>query len=156
MGFINSYKRLEKLCGEILNDDRRVSAYIDEMENTPKGSFYVEYWKTDLEKLKHYRWVRNKISHDPDYSEENLCNSEDEEWIDSFYDRIINRTDPLAIYRKEVERYKKKMYEQAKSEKNPQEKENIPQKAPRKSVGCATYLICGILAIILIIILTLF
>ena len=29
MGFIESYKRLEKLCGDLLNDDRRVSAYID-------------------------------------------------------------------------------------------------------------------------------
>lgn len=31
MGFIESYKHLEKLCGEVLNDDRRISAYIDEM-----------------------------------------------------------------------------------------------------------------------------
>ena len=82
-------ERLNKFCEEIggnksVTTDKAINRYIDEMENTPKGSFYVEYWKTDLEKLKHYRWVRNKISHDPDYSEENLCNSEDEEWIDSF------------------------------------------------------------------------
>ena len=31
MGFIDSYKHLGKMCGEVLNDDRRVSAYIDEM-----------------------------------------------------------------------------------------------------------------------------
>ena len=31
MSFTESYKQLEKLCGEIMNDDRRVSAYIDEM-----------------------------------------------------------------------------------------------------------------------------
>ena len=37
MGFIDSYKHLEKLCGEILNDERKVSAYIDEMINTPRG-----------------------------------------------------------------------------------------------------------------------
>ncbi len=35
MGFIESYKHLEKICGEVLNDDRRISAYIDEMLNTP-------------------------------------------------------------------------------------------------------------------------
>lgn len=33
MGFIDSYKRLEKLCGEVLNDDKRIPAYIDEMKN---------------------------------------------------------------------------------------------------------------------------
>ena len=27
MSFTESYKQLEKLCGEIMNDDRRVSAY---------------------------------------------------------------------------------------------------------------------------------
>ncbi|MFR3416709.1 MAG: DUF6548 family protein [Christensenellales bacterium] len=32
---MNSYKHLEKLCGEIMRDERRVSAYIDEMTCTP-------------------------------------------------------------------------------------------------------------------------
>ena len=41
MGFIEPYKHLEKLCGEVLNDDRRISAYIDEMKNTPRGSYLV-------------------------------------------------------------------------------------------------------------------
>ena len=31
MEFMNAYKHLEKLCGDILNDERRISAYIDEM-----------------------------------------------------------------------------------------------------------------------------
>ena len=43
MGFIESYKHLEKLCGEVLNDDRRISAYIDEMINTPRGSLKMSY-----------------------------------------------------------------------------------------------------------------
>ena len=34
--FIDAYKRLEKLCGEIMNDEHRVTAYIDEMKNTPR------------------------------------------------------------------------------------------------------------------------
>ena len=60
MGFIESYKHLEKLCGEVLNDDRRISAYIDEMINTPRGSYLVKGWDDDLKQLKHYRWVRTK------------------------------------------------------------------------------------------------
>ena len=51
MGFIDSYKHLEKLCGEVLNDDRRVSAYIDEMLRTPRGSYYVRTWDEDLKIL---------------------------------------------------------------------------------------------------------
>lgn len=38
MGFNDSYKHLEKLCGEVLNDDRRVSAYIAKIPNLSNRS----------------------------------------------------------------------------------------------------------------------
>ena len=47
MGFIDSYKRLEKICGEVMNDERRVSAYIEEMANTPQGHYLVKGWEND-------------------------------------------------------------------------------------------------------------
>ena len=100
MGFIDSYKHLEKLCGEILNDDRRLSAYIDEMINTPNGNHYVRNWDDDLKTLKHYRWVRNQISHEPGCNEANMCDPEDTLWLNNFYSRIMNQTDPLSMYRK--------------------------------------------------------
>lgn len=98
MGFIDSYKHLEKLCGDILNDDKRVSAYIDEMINTPRGSYLVRGWDDDLKQLKHYRWVRNKIVHEPGCTEQNMCKPEDALWLDDFHARIMNQTDPLALY----------------------------------------------------------
>lgn len=52
MSFMNSYKHLEKLCGEIMRDERRVSAYIDEMTCHPFGSSLVAGWNNDLKKLK--------------------------------------------------------------------------------------------------------
>lgn len=100
MGFIESYKYLEKLCGEVLSDERRISAYIDEMINTPYGSHIVDGWNNDLKQLKHYRWIRNQISHEPGCTEENMCNPGDTEWINNFYSRIMNQTDPLALYAK--------------------------------------------------------
>lgn len=100
MGFMDAYKRLEKLCGEIMKDDRRVSAYIDEMLRLPNGSRMVAGWNDDLKQLKHYRWVRNQIAHDPDRTEQNMCQPEDIRWIEDFYARIMNQTDPLALYRK--------------------------------------------------------
>lgn len=59
MGFIESYKHLEKICSEILGDNRGVPAYIDEMLKTPLDSYFVSGWDEDLKQLKHYRWVRN-------------------------------------------------------------------------------------------------
>lgn len=102
MGFIDSYKHLEKLCGDLLNDDRRVSAYIDEMLNSPRGAYYVKTWDEDLKKLKHYRWVRNQIAHEPGCTEENMCEPKDELWLDEFYSRILNQTDPLSLYRQAI------------------------------------------------------
>ena len=102
MGFIDSYKHLEKLCGEVMNDDRRISAYIDEMLSIPRGPYYVKTWNEDLKKLKHYRWIRNQISHEPDCTEENMCEPEDELWLDEFYYRImhqkINKSYPILMY----------------------------------------------------------
>ena len=102
MEFMNSYKHLEKICGEIFNDKRCVSAYIDEMIKNPNGSFYVEGWNSDLKQLKHYRWVRNKIVHEFDCYEEDLCDIDDIRWLEDFYSRIMNQTDPLALYAQSI------------------------------------------------------
>lgn len=100
MSFIESYKHLDKICGEMFETQYGVSAYIEEMLNNPHGSFLVRGWENDLKQLKHYRWIRNQIVHEPDCYEQNMCESGDTEWLDDFYERIINQTDPLAMYRK--------------------------------------------------------
>lgn len=100
MGFIESYKHLEKLCGDMLQTQHGISAYIDDMGNTPNGCYWVKGWDEDLNRLKHYRWIRNQISHEPNCTEENMCEYGDAQWIDDFYDRIMNQSDPLAMYRK--------------------------------------------------------
>lgn len=102
MSFIESYKHLEKICGELLNNDRRISAYIEEMEKLPRGPYLVDHWNDDLRKLKQYRSIRNRIVHEPDCSEETMCTPDDAIWLDNFYSRIINLTDPLALYEKAV------------------------------------------------------
>lgn len=70
------------------------------MINTSSGSFYVGTWDDDLKKLKHYCWVKNQISHEPGCSKTNMCDPEDAVWLDQFYARIMNQTDPLSMYRK--------------------------------------------------------
>ena len=79
---------------------RRVSAYSDEMINTPGGSYLVKGWDSDLKQLKYYRWIRNQIAHTPDCTEQNMCKPGDAEWLDGFYFRIMNQTDPLTLYAK--------------------------------------------------------
>ena len=107
MSFMNSYKHLEKLCGEIMRDERRVSSYIDEMTCTPFGPSLVAGWNNDLKKLKHYRHIRNLIAHEPDCSEESLCVPSDSVWIENFCTRILNSSDPLSLYRRALEEQRK-------------------------------------------------
>ena len=40
--------------------------------------------------------------HEPDCTEEELCTPADARWLDSFYDRIMSRKDPLAVYNEET------------------------------------------------------
>lgn len=99
MGFIDSYKRLEKLLNEIYGDNHGISTYIDEMVICD-GSYCVSDWKKDLKQLKHYRWVRNQIVHEPNCTEENMCTYEDIQWINNFYLRVMDANDPIAKYRR--------------------------------------------------------
>lgn len=92
MSFIDSYKRVEKLCSEIYDDNHGVSSHIDEMLNNPVGSRYVSGWNEDLKRLKHCRWARNQIVHEPGCTEENMCEFGDGEWLERFRSRIISAT----------------------------------------------------------------
>ena len=137
MGFIDSYKRLEKLCSEIYNNNRGVSCYIDEMINTPVGARYVPGWNEDLKRLKHYRWVRNQIAHEPECNEGNMCEPGDAEWLNNFHSRIMAVNDPLAQYRKL---------------RNPQPAQvyTYPQhtSAPQWSAGCFSYVIGALVVVV--------
>lgn len=115
-----SYKRLEKLCGEVFNEQHGVTAYINAMKNIRNGSLYVYGWRNDFYKLEHLHKIRNYIAHDPNCNEENMCSSEDALWLDNFYNRMLSEMDPLALYAQEVRRVeenKRRKEEQKRLEK---------------------------------------
>lgn len=94
---MNSYKRLDNLCKDM--NSKGVSGYLEDMERNPNGNYFIADWKNDYKTLKHYRYIRNKIAHDNYAEEANMCSEEDTVWIENFYRRILNRSDPLALYR---------------------------------------------------------
>lgn len=103
MGFMEAYKRLERLCADLLGDEKSILAYIDEMQKTPRGRYLVSGWNKDMENLNRYRRIRNRISHAPNCTEENMCTPADVAWIEQFYARILAQTDPLALYQKAIQ-----------------------------------------------------
>ncbi len=149
MDFIESYKHLEKLCGKVLNSDKPVSAYIEEMKNTPHGVFYVRSWEEDLKKLKHYRWVRNQIAHEPGCNEQNMCQSADALWLDDFYSRMINQTDPLSLYHKTTAPRAIPKHKQSSSTSHTKTRSKY-SKASQKLVVLAAFLSAVLLILVMI------
>lgn len=153
MNFISSYKKLEKLCNNIYDDNHGVSIYIDEMLNRPDGVNFVSGWDEDLKQLKHYRWVRNQIVHELDCSEEDMCEPEDEEWIDSFYHRIIVQTDPLATYSKKRVQHTTVNTKQNSTPMQQQRtypvKSPQPKKTSNESIGCIAFITITVFVVLL-------
>lgn len=100
MGFMKSYKHLDNLCRDM--NGVGVTGYIEDMDKSVNGPYHVPGWQSDYRTLKHYRYIRNRIAHDDDADEDNICCVEDELWLENFYQRIMEQNDPLALYRKSV------------------------------------------------------
>lgn len=117
MRFFQAYKRLDNLCRD--TNGVGINGYIEDMENRPNGEYKVTGWKDDYFQLKHYRYVRNRIAHENNAEEVDLCTEEDAAWLDAFYQRILTQTDPLALY-----------FQSTKPKAKPISKPTAPQKPP--------------------------
>ena len=124
------------------------------MINTPRGSYLVRGWENDLKQLKHYRWIRNQIVHEPDCYEETMCEAGDDEWLDDFYERIINQTDPLALYLKSS-KVNPLTKTQKESNYSPQRKK-IHHKTKRSANFTLFFIILIVLIFVLLIVMFLF
>ena len=64
--FFEEYKSVDAFIRNVYRTDAGVSAYIGFMEETgfDEGRRYCVTWKDDFYKLKHMRWLRNKLAHD--------------------------------------------------------------------------------------------
>lgn len=96
--FLEAYKQLDKICREMFNSDKGVTAYIDEMYEHTEGDRYVSDWKAVLTRLKQYRHIRNSYAHEVGTTGYDICTVDDILWLNIFYQRILRRDDPLAIY----------------------------------------------------------
>lgn len=96
MGFMQSYKRLDNLCRDM--NGVGVTGYLEDMDRKSGAGLQVTGWWDDYRQLKYYRHIRNQIAHENNATEEGLCSEDDSAWIEAFHHRILDRTDPLALY----------------------------------------------------------
>ena len=131
--FQEQYKRLDKLCREMYSRGEGVSAYIQDMENTPYSEQLAVYnWDSIYKQLKHVRWMRNQLAHDISIDSD-FCEPSDIEWIREFYDSILSGNDPLtrAYKAKQASMQKRTMPNTTSDNYSPP---NVPETKQRRSL----------------------
>ena len=101
VAFLETYKRLDKLCQELYDAEKGVTSYIDDLkQQSAIGRRRIPGWDHDLNQLIALRHLRNRLTHEVGTMEEPLCTQEDIKEIETMHQRILSRTDPLAQLRK--------------------------------------------------------
>lgn len=104
--FFEQYKKLDKLCQDMYSSREGLSYYIKRMEdNGYLGVKIINGWLDDYYRLKHLRYVRNRIAHD-NYSYD-FSKVEDLDDVINFYERILRQEDPLCLLNNFNEKNKK-------------------------------------------------
>ncbi len=148
MEFMSAYKHLDNLCRDI--NGTGLTGYIEDMERNHSDAYHVVGWENDYKQLKHYRWVRNQIAHENYADESNMCEPMDVEWLEDFYNRIMNQTDPLALARKAT--IQPTLREPSGPSKSCTSVCKKPKSSHRQPVGCAAavYIVLAVLALFIL------
>ncbi len=129
--FLEQYKRLDKLCKEMLDSNEGVSSYICEMETTPyETTAEISAWDTTYKQIKNFRWMRNQLVHEISIDDD-FCTKEDIDSIKKLYELIVNTQDPLSI----ASRSKLNDYYYSKNNTNSKNQDSVWNKIVSKIKG---------------------
>ena len=139
--FFDEFKALDNLCrdiyGESIDNKLGVTLYLEDMERKAyQGAFKVPGWTSDYNRLKSARNIRNELAHSRNSMTVDICSQEDIDFVRSFRTRILNRTDPIAMLRKQAAQPRPASTSQPK--KQPQQTytyNNTPNKTPAGCLG---------------------
>lgn len=100
--FLEEFKNLEKICGEIYKvSTGGVTEYINDMKNVSIREYKdIPNWKEDLNDLKRVRHIRNRLAHEQGAFDEITCKQDDIDWIKMFHNRLSRQSDPMAMLNK--------------------------------------------------------
>ena len=103
--FFDEYKRLDKLCSDIYGKSSGgVTSYINDMASVSSSDAQkILDWHSTYNKLKSLRHIRNQMAHGEGSFDDYACSYDDIEWLRDFRNKIMNVSDPLAIYRSNME-----------------------------------------------------
>ena len=123
--FMDKYKRLDNLLKQRYDSKDGVTEYINQMENRwNDGVNKVSNFEYIYKRLKHVRWLRNQLAHEVDF-ETNIVEHSDLNFVNDFYDSVINLSDALSLLQKS----KGKLFSVKQSKNNKNEKRQAKKNA---------------------------
>ena len=91
---LDEYKYVDAICRDMFGTKKGVSAYIEQLDETPMTvRYWITEWNDEYRQLKHIRWLRNQIVHSTGYVE---CTQSDLDWLKGFHNRLLTQQDLLA------------------------------------------------------------
>ena len=91
---LEEYKYVDKICRDMLGAEKGVTAYIEQLDETPGTvRYWITEWNDEYKQLKHIRWLRNQIAHSTGSVE---CSQADVDWLKGFHNRLLTQQDLLA------------------------------------------------------------
>ena len=111
---LEEYKYVDAICRDMLGAEKGVSAYIEQLDETPVTvRYWITEWNDEYRQLKHIRWLRNQIAHSTGYVE---CTQSDLDWLKGFHNRLLTQQDLLAKARRVIQESQiQKQQQQAKT-----------------------------------------
>ena len=91
---LEEYKYVDAICRDMFGAEKGVSAYIEQLDETPMTvRYWITEWNDEYRQLKHIRWLRNQIAHSTGSVE---CSQADVDWLKGFHNRLLTQQDLLA------------------------------------------------------------
>ena len=103
--YIDEYKRVDKICSDMLGESGGITAYIEQMKRAAgSGEELPGSWSTAVKTLVHLRHIRNSIAHD---TSPVSCTQNDLNSLKAFGRALNDGRDPISClnsYKKQTQR----------------------------------------------------
>ena len=92
------FSKVDKICIEVYQNEHGLADYIEDMRSINVNTVEnIPDWEADLYYLINLRNARNALVSSPGAFQEELCTWEQVQWLERFYQRVLDRQDPLAL-----------------------------------------------------------
>ena len=96
--FFDLFTKVDKLCIDIYQNEHGLADYVEDMRSISTCTVEeIPDWGADLFQLITLRNIRNSLINTPGAFSEEVCTQEQVDWLERFYQRIMDRQDPLAL-----------------------------------------------------------